>query len=75
MLSIALSHGGLWLLEAAWRLKPSYGYGLIEVKIPAEKIGLIAAYGVRDARYKERTSWKSICSAIHIFQSPYPYRE
>jgi hypothetical protein len=49
MLSIALSHGGLWLLEAAWRLKPSYGYGLIEVKIPAEKIGLIAAYGVRDA--------------------------
>src|SRR5215510_13314274 len=49
MLSIALSHGGLWLLAAAWRLQSSYGYGLVEVKIPAEKMCLIAAYGVRDA--------------------------
>src|SRR5215813_12524872 len=52
MLSIALSHGGLWLLAAAWRLQSSYGYGLVEVKIPAEKMCLIAAYGVRDASPK-----------------------
>src|SRR5262245_53513833 len=50
LLRMRFSHGGLWLLAAAWRLQSSYGYGLVEVKIPAEKMCLIAAYGVRDAR-------------------------
>src|SRR5262245_38775795 len=36
MLGIALSHGGLWLLDATWRLQPSYGYGLIAIKMAAD---------------------------------------
>src|SRR5215813_5558319 len=42
---IAHSHGEPWRFAAAWRLQPSYGYGLWKTKIPSEKMCCIAAYG------------------------------
>src|SRR5262245_32365368 len=44
MPGIAHSHGEPWRFAAAWRLQPSYGYGLWQAKIPSEKMCSITAY-------------------------------
>ena len=38
MPDMAHSHGVRWLLDATWGLQSSHGYGLLEVKMPPEKI-------------------------------------
>src|SRR5262249_46549651 len=48
---IAHSHGEPWRFAAAWRLQPSYGYGLWKTKIPSEKMCCIAAYGGAGCEY------------------------
>src|SRR5580765_7763326 len=65
MLGIALSHGGLWLLEPAWRLQPSYGYGLIEATIPSEKMHLIAALRGAECEVEHVISGVKRCRIVH----------
>src|SRR4030095_5517293 len=52
MPGIAHSPGEPWLFAAAWRLQPSYGYGLWKAKRPSEKMCSIAAYGGAGCEYQ-----------------------
>jgi RNA-directed DNA polymerase len=41
---MAHSYGARWLLEAAWRLHSSHGYGFFEAKMPSEKMRLMGSF-------------------------------